>query len=133
VASKAGFIPYQVTATGDAGHYLYDHFIEPGIAEPDDFAGGIHCMAPAFLGQQIAWSLRNMGLRTLDIFYLQNPETQLALVDRRTSAASAACARTAGGRGQRGRIGCYGMATWQAYAWRPFRDNYMSLEVTRRS
>ncbi len=81
VASKAGFIPYPTTGS-DTAHYIYETLIEPGIAEPGDLAGGIHCMAPNFIGQQIAWSLRNTGLRTLDIYYLQNPETQLPFVDR---------------------------------------------------
>jgi len=133
VASKAGFIPYRSAAPGDAAHYVYDQFVAPGIAEPDDFAGGIHCMAPRFLGQQIAWSLRNMQLRALDIFYLQNPEAQLAFVDRETfrRRVQLACARLEE-EVDAGRIGCYGLATWDGLRVAPLADNYMSLEVLRR-
>ncbi len=133
MASKAGFIPYEDTAPGDARRYVYDHFVAPGIAEPDDIAGGIHCLAPNFLGQQITWSLRNMGLRALDIYYLQNPETQLAFVDRTTfrRRVQLACARLEE-EVSAGRIGCYGLATWEGFRVAPLADHYMSLEVLRR-
>ena len=133
VTSKAGFIPYRVDAPGDAADYVYNQFIAPGIAEPDDFAGGIHCMAPRFLGQQIAWSLRNMQLRGLDIFYLHTPEAQLAFVDRMTfrRRLQLACARLEE-EVDAGRIGCYGLATWEGLRVAPVAGNYMSLEVLRR-
>lgn len=129
LASKAGFIPYPPDED-DTAHYVYEHFVAAGIAEPDDFAGGIHCMAPNFLGQQIAWSLRNTGLRTLDIYYLQNPETQLPFVDRtsfrrRLQLAFARLEEEVAA----GRLGCYGIATWEAFRLAPVAATYMSLEV----
>jgi aryl-alcohol dehydrogenase-like predicted oxidoreductase len=132
VASKAGFIPYPSDG-GEAAQYVYEHFIAPGIAEPDDFAGGIHCMAPNFLSQQIAWSLRNLGLRTIEIYYLQNPETQLSFVDRTTfrRRVQLAFARLEE-EVSAGRIGCYGLATWEGLRVSPLSDNFMSLEVARR-
>ncbi len=98
VASKAGFIPYPPDED-DTARYVYENFIAAGIAEPDDFAGGIHCMAPNFLSQQIAWSLRNLGLRPVDIYYLQNPETQLPFADRDHVSAPAATGVCQAGRG----------------------------------
>jgi aryl-alcohol dehydrogenase-like predicted oxidoreductase len=132
VASKAGFIPYP-SGEGDAAHFVYETLIAPGIAEPDDLAGGIHCMTPNFLSQQIAWSLRNTGLRTIDIYYLQNPETQLPFVDRyafrrRLQLAFARLEEEAAA----GRIGCYGIATWDAFRLAPVGKTYMSLEVLKR-
>jgi aryl-alcohol dehydrogenase-like predicted oxidoreductase len=132
VASKAGFIPYP-SDEGDAAHYVYEHLIAPGIAEPDDLAGGIHCMAPNFLSQQIAWSLRNTGLRAVDIYYIQNPETQLPFVDRkayrrRLQLAFARLEEEVAA----GRIGCYGVATWDSFRLAPVANTYMSLEVLQR-
>jgi aryl-alcohol dehydrogenase-like predicted oxidoreductase len=132
VASKAGFIPYP-PEEDDAAHYVYENFVAPGVAEPDDFAGGIHCMAPNFLSQQIAWSLKNTGLRTIDIYYLQNPETQLSFVDRtafrrRLQLAFARLEDEVAS----GRIGCYGVATWEAFRLAPVTNTYMSLEVLQR-
>lgn len=132
IATKGGFIPYPPDA-GDAAHYVYEHFVAPGIAEPGDLAGGIHCMSPNFLGQQIAWSLRNLGLRTVDIYYIQNPETQLPFVDRiafrrRLQLAFARLEEEVAA----GRIGCYGIATWEAFRLPPVASTYMSLEVLER-
>ena len=59
-------------------------FLTPG-AVPDfltaaDVAGGMHSMAPDFLADQIDRSRANLGLDTIDVFYLHNPETQLNYV-----------------------------------------------------
>jgi len=132
LCSKAGFIPYQADAS-DAARYVYENFIAPGIAEPDDLAGGIHCMTPGFISQQLAWSLRNTGLRALDVYYLQNPETQLPFVDRATyrRRLQLAFARLEE-EVAAGRIGCYGVATWESLRLAPVDRNYMSLEVIQR-
>ena len=129
IASKGGFIPYRLARPTDAVQYIYDHFIATGVAEPDDLAGGIHCMAPNFLSQQITWSLRNTGLHALDLYYIHNPETQLAFVDQATfrNRLQLAFARleeeVAGGR-----IGCYGVATWEGLRRAPMSAGYVSLE-----
>jgi aryl-alcohol dehydrogenase-like predicted oxidoreductase len=130
IASKGGFIPYRLARPADPMQYVYDNFIKPGVAEPDDLAGGIHCMAPAYLRQQITWSLRNMGLRALDIYYVHNPETQLAFVDRvtfrkRLQLAFACLEEEVAA----GRIGCYGVATWEGLRRPPMSAGYMSLEI----
>jgi aryl-alcohol dehydrogenase-like predicted oxidoreductase len=130
VASKGGFIPYRSVRPTDPMQYVYDNFIAPGVAEPDDLAGGIHCMAPAYLSQQITWSLRNMDLRVLDIYYIHNPETQLAFVDRSTfrKRLQLAFARLEE-EVAAGRIGCYGVATWEGLRRPPMSPGYMSLEI----
>ena len=35
-------------------------------------------MSPAYLENQIERSRRNLGLETIDLFYMHNPESQLA-------------------------------------------------------
>jgi aryl-alcohol dehydrogenase-like predicted oxidoreductase len=130
IASKGGFIPYRLARPADSIQYVYDSFIATGVAEPNDLAGGIHCMAPAYLRQQITWSLRNTGLRALDIYYVHNPETQLAFVDRMTFRKrlqlAFACLEE---EVAAGRIGCYGVATWEGLRRPPMSAGYMSLEI----
>ncbi|PKO23259.1 MAG: aldo/keto reductase [Chloroflexi bacterium HGW-Chloroflexi-1] len=133
IASKGGFIAHRLTRPADMVGYVYDNFIAAGVAEPADLAGGIHCMAPDYLSQQITWSLRNTGLHTLDIYYIHNPETQLAFVDRGTfrNRLQLAFARleeevTAG------RISCYGIATWEGLRRPPMSADYISLEIILR-
>lgn len=133
VTSKGGFISYYLDAPVDPTQYVYEQLIKPGIAEPGDLAGGIHCMAPGFLSQQLAWSLRNTDLRALDIFFIQNPETQLCFVDRTTfrRRLQLAFARLEE-EVVAGRIGCYGVATWEAFRRPPMAKDYMSLETMLR-
>src|SRR6266545_1939571 len=61
-------------------------FLTPGAVPPslpqEEVAGGMHSMAPDFLGDQIDRSRSNLGLDTLDVFYLHNTETRLGLVSR---------------------------------------------------
>ncbi len=130
VTSKGGFVTYRINRPDDRVQYLYDTFVNTGIAGPEDLAGGIHCMAPAYLSQQIIWSLRNTGLHTLDIYYLHDPETQLAFVDRATfrHRAHLAFARLEE-EVRDGRIGCYGVATWHGLRRAPMAADYMSLEI----
>ena len=133
IASKGGFITHKTPRPADPVQYIYDNFVSTGIAEPSDFAGGIHCMTPDFLSQQISWSLRNTGLRTLDIYYLHNPETQLSFVDRQTfrNRLQLAFARLEEEVGA-GSIGCYGVALWEGLRRPPMSAGYVSLEIMLR-
>jgi aryl-alcohol dehydrogenase-like predicted oxidoreductase len=101
ICTKAGFL------TPDA---------VPDFLKSADVAGGMHSMAPDFLADQIARSRANLGLETLDVFYLHNPETQLNYVDRpefdrRLLAAFARLEQLV----SEGRIRYYGTATWDGY------------------
>ena len=101
IATKAGFLtPGAVPA-----------FLRPG-----DVAGNMHSMQPDFLADQIDRSRANLGLDTIDIFYLHNPETQLGFVsreefERRIRLSFAKLERLVAD----GKIRYYGTATWDGY------------------
>ena len=89
--------------------------------------GGMHCLDPVFLEDQLERSRANLGLETIDVFYLHNPETQLAHVSEeefysRIGAAFETLERLAG----EGRIRYYGAATWDG-----FRRGSKRLSLTR--
>jgi aryl-alcohol dehydrogenase-like predicted oxidoreductase len=130
VASKGGFVTYHLTRAPDRVQFLYDTFVATGVAQFEDLAGGIHCLAPDFLSQQIVWTLRNIGLHTIDIYYLHDPETQLAFIDRATfrRRLQLAFARLEE-EVAAGRIGCYGIAAWNGLRRPPMAADYLSLEV----
>jgi aryl-alcohol dehydrogenase-like predicted oxidoreductase len=113
VASKAGFL-----ATGGA---------RP--ADPRDVVAGCHSLAPDYLRHTIEQSQKNLGLGTIDIYYVHNPETQLeevahpVFVDRMRAAFAVleeAC--------QKGAIGCYGAATWDGFRVPPGHPGHLSME-----
>jgi aryl-alcohol dehydrogenase-like predicted oxidoreductase len=95
-------------------------FLTPGAIpdslRPEDLVAGMHSMAPDFLEHQIECSRSNLGVDTIDVFYLHNPETQLP---HRTPAEFDAVLRAAFARleqlaGQ-GKIRWYGAATWNGF------------------
>jgi len=95
-------------------------FVTPGgVPESlrrEDVAGGMHCMAPDFLADQIERSRANLGVDTIDVFYLHNPETQLGFVgraefDARIRRAFAQLEQLA----DQGKIRWYGAATWDGF------------------
>ena len=112
VCTKGGFLPYDGAPPEDRLAFVQARLEELNLA-PLEMAGGVHCMAPAYLSQQIGVSLENLGLKTVDIYYLHNPETQLQYV---TPDEFRARLRSAFERLEEevadGRIRFYGIATW---------------------
>jgi aryl-alcohol dehydrogenase-like predicted oxidoreductase len=95
-------------------------FLTPGAVpaslDKADVVGGMHSMAPAFLDDQIERSRSNMGVDTIDVFYLHNPETQLGFCTReefegRIGRAFAMLEKLA----DEGKIRWYGAATWDGF------------------
>ncbi len=85
VCTKGGYIPFDThPPAGQAGvrAYVEETFVKPGVIELSDIAAGSHCMTPRYLAHQVAQSLRNMSLETIDVYYVHNPETQLQVVAR---------------------------------------------------
>src|SRR3954469_8942852 len=88
----------------------------PGFLKPEHVVGKMHSMDPDFLADQIDRSRANLGVDTIDIFYLHNPETQLGFrtreeFDARIRRAFAQLERLV----ERGKIRWYGAATWEGF------------------
>ncbi|HEX8091680.1 MAG TPA: aldo/keto reductase [Blastocatellia bacterium] len=116
VATKGGFFPFENEPPRDPRSWIMENVINNGVARPDEIVGGSHCMSPGYLEDQLARSLENLGLDTVDIYYIHNPETQLGAVtrdefNRRLRAAFEFLEQAAGD----GRIQFYGTATWNGY------------------
>lgn len=128
LCTKAGFLTPDGAMPEDPEEYFSREFLERGILRPEDIVGGCHCMAPRYLADQLERSRTNFGVDCVDVFYLHNPETQLSEVGpdefrKRISAAfefleSAVAA---------GKIGAYGLATWNAFRDDPKAQGYLSL------
>lgn len=128
VCTKAGFLTPDGEMPEDASEYFSREYVERGILRPEDIAAGCHCMAPAYLSDQLDRSRGNLGVECVDVFYLHNPETQLSEVApdefrRRIGNAfqfleSAVSA---------GKIGAYGLATWNAFREERNSPGYLSI------
>jgi aryl-alcohol dehydrogenase-like predicted oxidoreductase len=129
VCTKAGYMPFDGDAPRDPGAYLRQEYVDSGVAPAAEIAGGMHCMAPSYLADQMERSRRNTGLATLDVFYVHNPETQLGHVptelfyERLRRAFKFLEEAVANGK-----IRWYGAATWNGFRANPADRGYLSLE-----
>jgi aryl-alcohol dehydrogenase-like predicted oxidoreductase len=116
VCTKGGYLTPDGSMPDDPNRYFFDEYIQKGIFTAKDIAAGSHCMTPRFLENQLMRSLRNLGVRSIDVYYLHNPETQLSDVPmneflQRVHEAFKFLESAA----VRGQIQYYGMATWNGF------------------
>lgn len=129
VSTKGGFV------SGDWGpptkEWFEAEFLKPGVIKIEDIVAGAHCMTPAYLKHQVDRSRENLGLETIDLYYVHNPETQIEHVGaddyyKRLTDAFRALEECAAA----GKIRAYGTATWNAYRMPPDAPGAVSLEKT---
>jgi aryl-alcohol dehydrogenase-like predicted oxidoreductase len=133
VCSKGGYIPLAGTppATRDEyQQYVRREFIEQRILHPDEISSGGHSFAPRFLRYCLAKSRQNLGLRTIDIYYLHNPGQLLSIAAPEDArAALRAAIELLEGAASRGEIGIYGVATWDELRVSPETKGHLNLET----
>lgn len=128
VCTKAGFFAFDGDLPADMRGYFMREYVQPGILDPQQVAGGGHCMSPRYLADQIDRSRRNLGLETIDVFYVHNPESQLTEIERpafreRLQSAFAMLEEAV----MQGKIRFYGIATWNGLRLREEERDYISL------
>jgi len=132
VCTKGGYLPFDSRPpAGQAGvrAYVEETFVKTGVADFSDIVAGSHCMTPRYLSHQLAQSLRNMNLETVDVYYVHNPETQLQVVpreefERRLRAAFEQLERERA----EGRLRFYGAATWNGFRVQAGARGHHSVE-----
>ena len=129
VCTKAGYLSFDGEMPRDPRAYFVKEYVEPGLLRPEEVAAGMHCMAPKYLADQIERSRHNLGLETIDVFYVHNPESQLGEVPRdefraRLKGAFEMLEKKVAA----GAIRFYGTATWNAYRVPVTEHEGMQLE-----
>jgi aryl-alcohol dehydrogenase-like predicted oxidoreductase len=131
LCSKGGYIPLdgEPPASREAYRgYVEEHYLAPGVMRAEDVVAGGHCIAPGFLADQLERSRANLGVETIDVYYVHNPEQQLAVgdeddfLDRMRDAFALLEDRAVDGA-----IGAYGVATWQGFRVGPGAKGHLSL------
>ena len=131
VCTKGGYIPLDRTPPAsreEYREYVRREFVETEILRHDEIVAGGHSLAPRFLRYCLAKSRQNLGLRTIDIYYLHNPGQQLDVADppelRRRLRLAFELLEDAASRGE---IGVYGIATWDSLRCAPGERSHISL------
>jgi len=127
VATKGGFLPFDGEVPADPAAWVQATYVRPGIIQPGDVVGS-HCMTPRYLRDQLDRSRANLGLQTLDVYYVHNPETQLDELDRPAFLARVREAfATLEAAVEEGALRLYGAATWNGLRADPGEPGYLSL------
>lgn len=131
VCTKGGYVALDGAPPASRAAYeqwLKETLFTPGILAPEDLVRGGHSLRPSFLAHQLEQSLTNLGLRSVDIYYLHNPEEQLLVRERSEflehmrGAFSLLEERAAAGQ-----IAGYGCATWTGFRVPPEHKQHLSL------
>jgi aryl-alcohol dehydrogenase-like predicted oxidoreductase len=125
-SSKCGYLSTGRGAafrTRRAGHKCHSS----GFAKRAVRFGG-YSIDPAFVATQIDQSRCNLGLATIDLYLLHNPEVEAIRLsrrqlERRLSAAFEALEYAC----DDGKIGGYGVSTWDAFRCKPIAQTYFGL------
>ena len=128
VCTKGGYLPFDGAPPRDVRAYVEETFVKPGIASFDDFVGGSHSMTPAYLQHQLDQSLKNLGIETVDVYYIHNPESQLGHVSDTEfhHRLGQAFERLEQNRNE-GKLRYYGVATWNGFRAAPESGQHHSL------
>lgn len=94
-----------------------DDLVNKSKIENKDIIADTHCIHPNFLDFQLETSLKNLGLETLDLYYLHNfAESQLALIgDKKFYDKLARSFEFLEEKVNQGKIKNYGMATFNCF------------------
>ena len=132
VSTKGGYIP--LDGSPPASRELYDSFLateyfDRGVMSRNDVVSGGHSITPSFIADQIRRSLANLGLSTIDIYYLHNPEQQHSALDATGFKQALTNAfRELENQVQLGNIRAYGCATWSGFRQEPASPILLDLE-----
>jgi aryl-alcohol dehydrogenase-like predicted oxidoreductase len=132
ICTKGGYLPFDGAPPRNVREYVNETFVKPGIASLDDIVGGMHCMTPAYLQNQLDQSLRNMGIECVDVYYIHNPESQLGHVSEQEfySRLKLAFERLEQNR-REGKLAHYGVATWNGFRVPPYHSLSRMIEAAR--
>ena len=128
VATKGGYLAFDDEMPADPRAWFEEHYLRTGIVKPGELVQGSHCMTPRYLEAMLERSRANLGLDTIDIYHVHNPDAQLGAVSRQEFRMRLRAAfEFLEGAVKSGKIGCYGVATWSGLRVAASDRGYLSL------
>jgi len=116
IVTKGGYLTVDTDfarTRREAERYLIESYVDSGLVDPAQLVNGSHSLEPAFLRDQIRRSRSNLGLETIDLYCIEDPELHL-LAKGPTEFRHQLCAviEMLEDEVARGSIAAYGFATW---------------------
>lgn len=128
IGSKAGFLQLDFPFPKDPYVWIDETIVKSGLATKEEIITDQHCLTPAYLRWSLEQSLKNLGIETLDIFYIHNPEIQLGYISYeelmdRLEAAFVLCEALV----KEGKIRNYGIASWNGFLYQEGDMEYLGF------
>jgi aryl-alcohol dehydrogenase-like predicted oxidoreductase len=128
ITSKAGFLPLEFPFPENPYEWISKNVLQNGLAVKEEIVIDQHCLSPKYLRWSVEKSLQNLGLETLDILFLHNPETQLGYIEyeellTRIKEAFMLFETLV----KEEKIKAYGIAAWNAFLYEDTHKEYISL------
>ena len=93
-----------------------------------DLVGKRYCIHPQFIEEQLNRSLTNLGLETIDIYFIHNPEQQLiSIAPDKFYACLKSTFEILEKAVDAGKISAYGIATWDGFRLSPKSTRHLDL------
>ncbi len=115
ITSKGGILPYPKNSRIKS---FYQDYIETGKYDIKitDLVGKRYCIHPQYIQEQLNSSLTNLGLETIDIYFIHNPEQQLiSIAPDKFYARLKSTFEVLEKAADAGKISAYGIATWDGF------------------
>ncbi len=129
IATKGGYISNDADDPRSWQEYVRHEYLVPGLITAGEMERR-HSLNPAYLRRSLEQSLHNLGLASVDMFYLHNPEETGALAGPDTFYAVLQEAfAVLEGAVQEGLLSWYGLATWEGLRVQPDDPRHVSLEL----
>lgn len=132
ISTKAGIIPGDIEANLVPNEYLKQVLYQNEIIRESDLhtVGHVrHVLKPSYYKFAIEQSKKHLNLRTIDIYYLHNPELSMKYLGPDLFYKELQTLFTFyEGQVSKGNIRFYGMATWDAFLYEQGENGYISLE-----
>jgi len=129
ICSKGGFIQLEFPFPKNPYTWIEENILSKKLATKDDIELDQHCMTPDYLEWSCEKSLENLGVKSIDIYYLHNPEMQLIKLGhakflKRIEAIFKRFEKMA----DKGMIKYYGVAVWNAFINDKYSEEHINLE-----
>ncbi len=132
IATKAGIIPGDIEAGLVPKDYLQQILIDEGVIKESDLnivEQQRHVLTPSYYEFAIEQSKKHLGLDTIDIHYIHNPEISMEVLGveafyKKLEALFLFYEEQV----SKGNIRFYGFATWKGLLCNPSETGYISLE-----
>lgn len=129
ICSKGGFIQLDFPFPKNPYFWIEENILKKRLAFKEDIELDQHCMTPDFLEWSCKKSLDNLGIKTLDIYFLHNPEMQLLKLGySKFLKKIEAIFKRFENMADKGMFSYYGIATWNGFTNEKNSKEHINLE-----